>query len=256
MQRDRGVGLLEHTDGGILTMLNRAFGLAVAGLALMTSSLVAQAIVPPRLAGSLNAIIAQPVGEFNDYVNVGFGVGGNFRVALDPSGITSLRFDAGYVNYGRETQEVCLSETVGCRIVVDLTTTNNIVFGYGGLQIAAPEGPVRPYVNGGLGYSYFFTESSVEGTSNEEPFASTTNFDDGTFSWAAGGGLMIPISSGRTPVSIDLGVRYNHNGEVDYLTRGAIVDNPDGSIDLFPTRSSAHLVTYLIGVSIAFGPGR
>jgi opacity protein-like surface antigen len=240
-------------------MYKRTFGLALACLAVITSGAAAQpelSPVPGRLGGSLAAIVAQPVGEFNDYVNVGFGLGGNFRVGLDPAGVTSLRFDLGFVNYGRETQEVCLSTTVGCRIRVDLTTNNNIVFGYGGLQFTAPRGPVRPYVNGGVGYSYFFTESSVEGSSNEEPFASTNNFDDGTFSWAAGGGLTIPISSGRTPVSIDLGVRYNHNSEVDYLTKGAIEDLPDGSIRINPVRSAAHLVTYMIGISLAFGPER
>jgi opacity protein-like surface antigen len=240
-------------------MYKRTFGLAVVGLAMITSGVAGQtdvSPVPSRLGGSLNAIVAQPVGDFNDYVNVGFGIGGNFRVGLDPASITSLRFDVGFVNYGRETQEVCLSTTVGCRIRVDLTTTNNIFFGYGGLQFTVPSGPVRPYVNGGVGYSYFFTESSVEGTSNEEPFASTNNFDDGTFTWAAGGGLMIPISAGRTPISIDLGVRYNHNTEVDYLTKGAIEDLPDGSIRLNPVRSAAHLVTYMIGVSLGFGPGR
>ena len=31
---------------------------------------------------------------------------------------------------------------------------------------------------------------------------------------------------------------------------------PDGSIDIFPTRSEAHLVTYTIGVTIGFGGPR
>lgn len=239
--------------------MRRAAGLALAGLFISAAGLHAQTEAPrgpSRLAGGIQGIIAQPVGDFADYVGTGWGIGGNFRVGLDPANVVSLRFDGGYINYGRETQQVCLSTTVGCRIVVDLTTTNNIVYGQAGLQLQVPRGPVRPYVNGGVGYSYFFTESSVEGTNEEEPFASTTNFDDGTFSWAAGGGLMIPLGSGRTPISIDLGARYHHNGEVDYLTEGSIEDNPDGSIDIFPTRSPAHLVTWLIGISIGIGPGR
>lgn len=238
-------------------MHRRLFGTALAGLALTASALQAQTPAPSRFAGNVSAIVAQPVGEFDEYVNVGFGLGGNFRVNLGGSGVASLRFDAGYINYGRETQRVCLSETVGCRIVVDLTTTNNIVFGQAGLQLGVPRGPVRPYVHGGIGYSYFFTESSVEGTNNnEDPFASTTNFDDGTFSWTGGGGLLIPLSSGATPIALDLGVRYLNNNEVDYLTKGSIEDNPDGSIDIFPTRSEAHLVTYTIGVTIGFGGPR
>lgn len=238
-------------------MNGRMLGPPLAALLLLAPALRAQTPAPSRFAGNISGIVAQPVGEFDDYVNVGFGIGGNFRVNLGTSGVASLRFDLGYVNYGRETQRVCLSETVGCRIVVDLTTTNNIVFGHGGLQLGVPTGPVRPYVNGGIGYSYFFTQSSVEGTSNDEdPFASTTNFDDGTFSWAGGGGIVIPISSGSTPVALDLGARYLNNNEVDYLTKGSIVDNADGSIDIFPTRSEAHLITYTIGVTIGFGGPR
>lgn len=228
-------------------------GLTLAALAVSAPAAQAQMASPSRFAGNLSGMVAQPVGEFDDYVDVGFGLGGNFRILLDRAGITSLRFDLGFVNYGRETIEVCVAS---CRILADLTTTNNIVSGHAGLQIGAPAGPVRPYVNGGVGFSYFFTQSSIEGSNDQQPFANTTNFDDGAFSWSGGGGLAIPVSSGATPVSIDLGARYIYNGQVDYLTEDGIADRPDGSIDLFPTRSAAHLVTYMIGVSIAFGGGR
>ncbi len=238
-------------------MTKSTFGLVLVALTVAGSEAAAQAGPGTnRFGGNLSALVAQPVGDFDTYVDVGWGIGGNVRIGLDPAGVASLRFDLGFINYGRETQEVCLSATVGCRIVVDLTTTNNIAYGLAGLQLGVPTGPVRPYVNGGVGFSYFFTESSVEGTNNQEPFASTTNFDDGTFSWAAGGGIMIPISSGRTPISLDIGARYHRNNEVDYLTKGSIRDNPNGSIDLFPTRSEANLITYSIGVSIGFSPGR
>lgn len=227
-----------------------ALGLAVAGLIVGSA---AEAQTPPRFAIDLSAMVAQPVGAFADYVDVGFGLGGNFRVRLDDSGVAWFRVDGGFLNYGRESQEVCLSTTVGCRIVVDLTTTNNIGFGEAGLQFEVPRGAVRPYVSGGIGYSYFFTESSVSGDDEFDPFASTRNFDDGTFTWAAGGGLKIPLHRGTTTVDLDFGARYHDNGRVDYLTEGSIVDRPDGSIDIFPTRSSASVVTYVIGVTIGFG---
>jgi hypothetical protein len=224
--------------------------LALAGLLLSTA---AAAQAPPRFAVDLSALVAQPVGEFNDYVDVGFGLGGSFRVRLDPAGAVWFRVDGGFVNYGRVTQQVCLSATVGCRIVVDLETTNNIGLGEVGLQLEVPRGPVRPYVNGGIGYSYFFTESSVSGDDDFDPFASTRNFDDGSFTWGAGGGLKIPLSQGSTTFALDMGARFHNNGTVDYLTEGSIVDRPDGSIDIFPTRSAAHIVTYFVGVTIGFG---
>lgn len=211
---------------------------------------------PVRFNVGIQGIVAQPVGEFDDYVNVGFGIGGNFRYNFDRAGVAQLRVDLAYVNYGRETRRICFSDT-GCLIQLDLTTTNNIVLGQAGLQIGAPSGPVRPYVNGGVGFSYFFTQSTVEGSTNDQnPFAQTTNFDDGTFTWAGGGGLLIPISSGRTPVSLDFGVRYHHNSEVDYVTEDGIDFEPGQPAVITAIRSSAHLITYQIGVSIGLGPGR
>jgi len=212
---------------------------------------------PVRAHAGGALFIAQPVGEFDDYVDVGFGLGGHLLVRLDPAGVVSLRVDGGFVNYGRESKRVCLSQTVGCRILVDLVTSNNILFGSIGPQLAVPSGPVRPYVNGGIGLSYFATTSSVSGTSSsEDDFARTTNFDDVTLAWSAGGGLYIPLRIGATSLSIDLGARYLLNGEVEYLREGDIEDHPDGSITLHPTRSEANLLVWQIGVSFEIPGGR
>jgi opacity protein-like surface antigen len=235
--------------------------LAVMGLAVLVAGAPAAAqepvtFGPARFEGGLHGIVAQPVGEFDRYVDVGFGLGGTFRINLDPRGAASVRFDLAFVNYGNETKEVCLGGGVGCRIRLDLTTSNNIGSGHAGLQFMVPSGPVRPYVHGGVGGSYFGTESRVRGTNNSDDFASTTNFDDGTFSWIGGGGLLIPLSLGRTPISIDLGARYLGNGEVTYLTEGGITDNPDGTISLDPIRSEANLVKYYLGVSVGIRGNR
>ncbi len=212
---------------------------------------------PVRAQAGGALFIAQPVGEFADYVDVGVGLGGHLLVRLDPAGAVSLRLDGGFVNSGRESKRVCLSRTIGCRILVDLVTSNNILFGSIGPQLAVPSGPVRPYVNGGIGLSYFATTSSVSGTSSsDDDFARTTNFDDVTLAWSAGGGLYIPLRIGSTAFAIDLGARYLLNGEVEYLREGDIEDHPDGSITLHPTRSEANLLVWQIGVSFGIPSGR
>ncbi|MGH7504385.1 MAG: outer membrane beta-barrel protein [Longimicrobiales bacterium] len=234
----------------------------ICGLAAITFAAPAAAqVVEPQVGPSRfhlggGFIIAQPVGEFADGIDVGFGFGGHGLYDLDPAGAVSLRADAGFIIYGSETQRVCLSTTVGCRIEVDLTTTNNIGYLHVGPQLMLPYGPVRPYVNAGIGIGYFGTQSSVEGTSTDDDFASTTNFDDATFAWAAGGGFYIPLSIRNTSISIDLGARYNGNGNVQYLREGDIQDNPDGSISFTPRDSEANLITYSIGVSIGLRRGR
>lgn len=200
------------------------------------------------LGGELMA--ASPQGEFRDYVNSGWGGGLHYLLRADRDGWLALRVDASLLNYGHERQRVPLSSSVGGRIAVDLVTDNNIAFIGAGPQIGLPTGAVRPYVNGFAGVSYIFTESSVRGTSSGDTFASTTNFDDASFAYGGGGGLYIPLSRRRNPVSLDLGVTYRHNGSAEYLREGDIVDNPDGSITLFPVVSQTNLLTFHVGVSV------
>ena len=200
------------------------------------------------LGGEL--MVAQPQGEFADYVDNGWGGGIHYLLRLDRDGWVALRADASLLNYGHERQRVLLSPTVGGRVSVDLTTDNNIAFFGIGPQVGVPTGALRPYVNGFAGVSYIFTESSVGGTSSGESFASTTNFDDASFAYGGGAGLYVPLSRRRNPVSLDLGVTYRHNGAAEYLRHGDITDNPDGSITLHPVFSETNLLTFHVGVSV------
>lgn len=208
----------------------------------------------PVLDVNVQGVYGRAVGEFADHVRHGGGL--NVSAVWPSNNWVGVRADGGFLVYGSETQEVCFGGGVGCRVRLDLTTTNSIVYGQVGPQLMIPRGPVRPYVNAGVGFSYFGTNSSISGTSNDEDFASTNNFDDVTLAWAAGGGLLIPVSAGRTPVSIDLSARYHANGQVEYLKKGDIVDDPQSDeIRFTPTRSAADLVTFQIGVSVGVGPG-
>lgn len=194
--------------------------------------------------------VAQPRGEFSDFVDGGFGGQVNYVHQLDRDGWLGIRADAGLIVYGYETQRVPLSPTIGGRILVDLTTSNNLAYVGVGPQIGVPNGTLRPYVNGYAGYSFIWTQSSVSGTYDDEDFASTTNFDDGGFSYGGGAGLYIPVKRGPSPASIDIGVRYHNNGIAEYLREGDIEDNPDGSVTLYPVRSDTDLLTFHIGFSI------
>jgi opacity protein-like surface antigen len=193
---------------------------------------------------------AHPEGEFHDFVRQGFGGGAHVIRKLDRAGIVGLRLDGGFVVYGSEHQRVALSPTVGGRIQVDLNTTNNIAFVGVGPQVGLPNGLLRPYVNGFAGVSYLFTESSLQGTSSGETFASTTNYHDATFSWGGGAGVYVPVRRGASPISIDAGLRYHNNGQARYLREGDIHDNPDNTITVTPVRSDTDLLTFHLGVSV------
>lgn len=228
--------------------------LLCSALAFATASSAHAQLEQPRpiraIAGG-GLVIAQPVGEFADFIDTGVGIGGQFVLRLDRAGVIGLRADGGFIIYGHEKKTACLSATVGCRIEVDVNTSNNIAYFNVGPELALPHGPVRPYVNGSVGVAYFATNSSASGhRSGSASFAETTNFDDATFAWQAGGGVRVPLGLKRVPLFIDLGARYNTNGTAEYLREGDIEDQPDGSIVLNPQRSETNLLTFQVGVSV------
>ena len=163
----------------------------------------------------------------------------------------SLRAEIGYMVYGHERYRTSLGGGPLGLIDVDVVTTNNIALGGLGLQIGSPGHSIRPYGLATGGFSYFFTESSVEGTNNSEAFASSTNYDDGGFAWSAGGGLFIPVSKRRTVVNIDLGVRWLDNGKRNYLRDDGITFEDD-EVQLHPVRTEAKGIMFNLGVAISF----
>ncbi len=210
------------------------------------------ALRPIRGGAGGTFVVALPTGELADQIDVGGGFALNGKLNLVSSGALRLRLDGGFVQYGRETREVCFSSTVGCRIQLDLTTENSIAYGGIGPELMLPSGALRPYINAGIGFSYFETASHLDGVDDEQSFARTRQFDDASLAFTGGGGFYIPLRIRETPVSIDLGARYHRNGVVSYLREGDITDNPDGSISFTPTRTRADLVTLQLGVSVGF----
>ena len=199
------------------------------------------------LGGSF--IVAEPQQDFRDHVNTSFG--GSLNVLWLPATNSplALRFEGGGIGYGSETKRVPLSPTIGGRVMVDLTTNNLIAFAHAGPQLSMTRGAVRPYIAPTAGIAYIATVSSVSGDDSSENFASDTNYDDTQFSYGATAGTYVKVSTGRTPIALDLSVRYHRNGQASYLKKGGIRDNPDGTISFDPVRSSIDMLTFQIGAS-------
>ncbi|MDZ7632785.1 MAG: hypothetical protein U5K74_15970 [Gemmatimonadaceae bacterium] len=201
----------------------------------------AQVPVDRPLGGGVRLINAQPIGEFKDYVNSGWGIGGDFRWFPANQQVLSLRADAGFLVYGRQTTSECFG--AGCRITVDITTSNNIFSGLAGPELQVPSGPVRPYVNAMAGWTVFWTQSSADGEDGGVDVFETTNLRDNIFTGALGGGVRIPL--GRT-VSLDVNARRHFNGRARYLTRDSF---GDGTATPLVRESEVNMWTYAIGVS-------
>lgn len=144
------------------------------------------AISAPRFFAGGGLWISEPKGAFDRAVGTGWGLDLNGRWAADPQGVISLRTDLGFVQYGRERQRVCFGQPVGCRIQVDLTTSNNIVLGGLGPEVALPGRRLRPYGYDEVGFAYFSTSSALRGVDEYDDCADTENFGDGTLAWRAG----------------------------------------------------------------------
>jgi hypothetical protein len=199
--------------------------------------------------------IGQPIHGFADHVDAAFGVGSSIRHHFSWFRPLGLRGDFAIMNYGNERQRVPLSSSVN-RVTVEMNTSNNILLVGGGPELAVMNGPVRPYIHGFIGYSYFFTESSAGDDDGGGTFARSTNFSDGGLATGGGSGVRLPLRLRATEISIDGGARFMRNGTRTYLRRGDVIDLPDGSLAFTPRTTEADFWVYYLGISLDFGRGR
>ena len=209
----------------------------------------------PRANVGFSFLAAEPVGELGYFFDQGFGGKLSVGLPVDDFGLFRVVGDLGFLIYGHEKQQYCMSLPFGCRIDLDLTTTNNIAFGGIGPELAVPLGPIEPYARATMGFSYWFTHSSLSGYDDEAEFGNTTHLSDGMLAWRAGAGVRMRVSNGSKPISIDFGVERHQNGIAEFLTEGDIEDHTDGSITIYPNISEANLLTYHIGISIGIPRG-
>lgn len=208
----------------------------------------------PRSTIGVTLGAMQPTGAFGDSVGTGFAMDMNYLYRVDPGGVLGIRLEGGFSIYGSEDRRVLLSPTVGGRITTELVTSNNIAHLVVGPQLMVPGRTVRPYLNAQAGIAYFSTTSSLRDDYGES-FASTNNFDDWAPTYGGGAGIYVPLNRrGRTPVALDLGLRYRHTGPVSYLREGSIRDLPDGRIAFEPIRSDTDLFQVGIGVAVGLVP--
>ena len=228
--------------------------MAVAGAVLSASGVQAQELEEPSEPDvylGLSFVAGNPQGDLEAFFDQGFGLELEGVWPMTEDRRLRLRTDLGVLVYGHERIGMC--HPVGCRIGVDLTTTNNIFFAGVGPEYAFTTGAFEPYVFGTLGLSYFATISSLTGPDEYHDYFDTTNYDDTVMALRFGGGARLRVHAGRHPVSLDFGVERHQNGIANFLTEGDILDNPDGSITLFPNRSEANLMTFRFGVSVGLG---
>ena len=227
--------------------------LAIGSTLVMTSETAAQERSRPGGSVRFSFVSGEPVGELALFFDHGFGAQLDAAWPMSSDGRVRLRADLGWLVYGHERLRYCYSVPIGCRIEEDVTTMNNIVYIGIGPEVGLPMGPLEPYAYGTTGLSYFATVSSLGDGWGHADWGETTNYSDLVIAFKLGGGIRLRVAPGTRPVSLDVGVERHRNGIADFLTEGDIVDNPDGSITLYPNRSEADLTTFRFGLSVGVG---
>ena len=176
----------------------RSLRAALAGLLVLTSPAAGQVSPPvtdstpmsvPRWHFGFAADIGQPVGAFKRHVVNATGGQAHALLRLDRHGLTSLRMQAGWLNYGHESQRSCVGTAPHCRVAVNLTTVNGIFTLALGPQFTVPIGKVRGYGYGLVGMSRFATVSGLGGGLVPDFVAADENFGDGGVMLSGGIGV-------------------------------------------------------------------
>jgi opacity protein-like surface antigen len=206
--------------------------------------------VVPRVWAGAAAQYARATGEFASYVRDGGGVNGHLMIGFGAGGNIGLRLSGHGLVYGSQTRRYSLLPGISA----DVTTSNFIAGLMVGPQISAGGRALRAYGFGGVGFNYFATTSEVNGSGSSTPFASTTNYDDITTAFEAGGGVQVRLGG---MVYLDLGARYVSNGRVNYVTRDGVTVVGNNLV-VNPVNSEVTLAVYHLGVTFGIpipGPG-
>jgi len=199
-----------------------------------------------------------PVNEFRENVNKeGLGGSGDFMYKLKGSPF-SVGVSFGLMVYGSESRQEWFSPEIP-EVLVDVTTRNSILMCHLLLRLQSPQGKIRPYLDGLVGFNYLWTETGVYDRNGwGQRIACDVNFSDWTWSIGIGGGLMFPLyekkrgkKSGPFAIFLDLGARYLKGGRAEYLKEGSIIQE-NGRMIYDVSESLTDLIVIRAGLSFAF----
>lgn len=209
----------------------------------------------PLVQGGLGFVMGLPIGDFQE--NVDFSAGAAFQIDFGiANSPVSLGVEGTYLGYGSESWDVPLVGLPGLTVGVD--TSNDMFLFHGRVRVQKPDGHMRPYMVGLLGFNYLWTATTVDaedtctstGTSTvcTNDGDSLTHLDDLVLSAGGGLGVQIAFGSRPSPTRLDLSVRYLYGGKATYLTEGDIVWREEG-VTLLSRQSRTDMLMVYIGLA-------
>jgi hypothetical protein len=221
-----------------------------------TPPVVQDASARPLMQAGLGLMMGVPVGDFHENVAFSGGLTGHLGFGLGSSPI-SIGVEVTYLWYGSESRDVPLVGMPGLAVGVD--TANDMYLLHGRVRAQRPDGRVRPYVDGLVGFNYITTTTSVDAEDTCYYVGSTsycsddgdsiTNLDDVVLSAGGGAGVMFALGASPHSMRLDLSLRYIYGGEAEYLTEGDIQWQEDGPVILVPHRTRTDMLMVYVGLT-------
>jgi hypothetical protein len=117
----------------------------------------------PAISGqaSLQVIGGAPQGGLRDHIGAGAGLQGFIGGWTGPESPLMLGLDVAFLGYGHTTDEVPFSSTVGPRVPVEVSTSNNVLEMHLSARLQPRTGRFRPYIEGLVGFKYLFTRTTL-----------------------------------------------------------------------------------------------
>jgi hypothetical protein len=131
---------------------------------------------------------------------------------------------------------------------------------HGFARLQPQKGVVRPYIEGLWGFKYLFTRTAISNSSDHATIASSTNYGDVAASWGSGAGIDLRIwkprqkvsNNGNRSVTLNISARYLWGAEAEYLKKGSIQRNGNGTVSYQVLRSPTDMLIPQIGLRIRF----
>ncbi len=237
----------------------------ISGLILAFSFALSTKTEAQELQVAIDFDLAAPQGEFSDQLDkLGWGLNlmGGYRFGQTP---IMLGLEFGFMNFGRDVRDAPLSTTIP-DLRVEVENSYNLVHGDILLRMIPPPTAIRPYVEGLVGFNYFYTETVIRdrGSFSGEERLRDTNFEDTALSYGLGAGVHFRLYQDRamerdsedvTPSSVYLSLssRYMFGREAEYLQEGSIdVVSRPGEVLYDVSRSKTDLLYFKLGLVINF----
>ena len=194
----------------------------------------------------LGGLLGVPVGEFADDVAAANGVSADVSYRFDGTSV-QLGAIVASLSYDGVTRRMPLQSgpRAPSHTPFDVTTSNKFLMAHGRIRLQPTTGTARPYVEGLLGLTRFYTQTSFISVNDNISFrvsdfvrgggrgalddggsaffsgmtmGRATNSSSVTISGGGGGGILLRLAAwSRARLHLDLGAQYVYAGESDYL---------------------------------------